>query len=102
MTDLVERLRVYIPLGQPPDNTVLIYVAVLAEAADEIERLRAKVNELDGMWRAADKGGQAEIEKLRDALRRLTDIADNAAMNHNIGDMDAAIEQARAALERPA
>jgi len=38
MTDIVDRLRVYILL---PDNTALIDVAVLGEAADEIERLRA-------------------------------------------------------------
>jgi len=58
MTDLVERLRAWA-------GARTVHAAMASEAADEIERLLAKVNELDGMWRSADKGGQAEIERLR-------------------------------------
>jgi len=70
MTDIVERLRdlaALQSLGCRDD---------CADAADEIERLQAKVNELDGMWRSADKGGQAEIERLREALRDLISADD--------------------------
>jgi len=102
MTDIVERLRKRMVRRELGDDPL---VKVFGEAADEIERLLAKVNELDGMWRAADKGGQAEIDRLRAALQEIVDRQHEAIFIVNNqgaafpGSLALACEKARALLK---
>tara|TARA_R110000787_G_scaffold106956_1_gene214737 strand:+ start:254 stop:448 length:195 start_codon:yes stop_codon:yes gene_type:complete len=60
MTDNLERLRRYFP--PPTQKTILIEVALVQWSADEIERLRARVNrqECDIAYLT---GWKEEIEK---------------------------------------
>lgn len=76
---------------EPPDPVIGATEYVRADRATDPEtRHQALLSD------AAAK--DAEIERLREALERLADIAEDAAVHHNINRMDGATAIARAAL----